>query len=57
MTKITYNTDIFPFKSKLEQLFQIQDLSGINENIEVFSREKDQSTKYHKMYYELRLAL
>jgi len=52
MTKITYNTDIFPFKSKLEQLFQVQDLSGINENIEVFSREKDQSTKYHKMYYE-----
>ena len=40
MIKITYNTDIFPFKSKLEQLFQIQELSEINENIEVFSREK-----------------
>ena len=52
MTKITYNTDIFPFKPKIENLFQTEELSGINENIEIFSREKDQSTKYHKMYYE-----
>jgi ectoine hydroxylase-related dioxygenase (phytanoyl-CoA dioxygenase family) len=52
MIKISYNTDIFPFKSKLEHTFQTQELSDINENAEIFSREKDQSTPYHKLYYE-----
>lgn len=52
MNKINYSTKLFPFKKNLEKLFNIKDLSSLNDNIEVFSREKDQSTKYHKLYYE-----
>lgn len=52
MKKISYDTNEFSFKKQLENLFQIQELSDLNDNIEVFSREQDQNTKYHKMYYE-----
>lgn len=52
MKKISYNTTQFSFKQKLEKLFQINDLSQLNENIEVFTREKDQSTNWHKLFYE-----
>jgi hypothetical protein len=52
MKKVNYNTHLFPFKEKLEKLFQIDELSTLNDNIEIFSREKDQSTIYHKVYYE-----
>jgi ectoine hydroxylase-related dioxygenase (phytanoyl-CoA dioxygenase family) len=52
MNKATFNIHQFPFTKKLQLLFNIEDLSSINDNIEVFSREKDQSTKWHKLYYE-----
>jgi hypothetical protein len=53
MIKINYNKEQFLFKEKLEQLFGINELSSLNENIlEVFTREQDQSTTYHKIYYE-----
>jgi len=52
MKKINYNTEQFPFASKLQQLFKVENLSSINDNVEIFSREKDQSTIYHKKYYE-----
>jgi ectoine hydroxylase-related dioxygenase (phytanoyl-CoA dioxygenase family) len=52
MNKINYNTQLFPFANKIQQLFSIEDLTSINDNVEVFSREKDQSTPYHKLYYE-----
>jgi ectoine hydroxylase-related dioxygenase (phytanoyl-CoA dioxygenase family) len=52
MNKITYNTHQFPFAFKLQHLFNIEDLSSINDNVEVFNREKDQNTPYHKLYYE-----
>jgi ectoine hydroxylase-related dioxygenase (phytanoyl-CoA dioxygenase family) len=53
MNKTKYSTDVFSFKEKLEQLFSVNELSSLNENIlEVFTREKDQSTKYHKLYYD-----
>ena len=52
MKKISYNKEHFLFKEKLEQLFGVNDLVTLNDNIEVFSREKDQSTKYHKLYYD-----
>lgn len=51
MKKINYNTTQFPFAEKLQQLFNIDDLSSLNDNIDVFSREKDQSTKWHQLYY------
>lgn len=52
MKKISYNINQFPFKYKLEKLFNIKDLSLLNDNIEVFTREKDQSTIWHKLFYE-----
>jgi ectoine hydroxylase-related dioxygenase (phytanoyl-CoA dioxygenase family) len=52
MIKINYNTQQFSFSKKLNQLFKVEDLASINDNVEVFSREKDQSTKWHKLYYE-----
>jgi hypothetical protein len=52
MNKIIYNTNHFPFAEKLQQLFEVNDLSTLNDDITVFSREKDQSTPYHKLYYE-----
>lgn len=52
MKKINYSINNFPFKQKLEELFQIHELSSLNDNIEVFTREKDQSTNWHKLFYE-----
>lgn len=52
MNKINYNKQDFPFAEKLQKIFNVNDLSLLNDNIEVFSRENDQSTKWHKLYYE-----
>jgi len=52
MKIVQYSIEDFPFKKKVENLFGVEDLSLLNDNIEVFSREQDQSTKYHKLYYE-----
>ena len=50
MNKINYDRNRFPFKEKLQHLFEVDNLQTLNDSIEVLSREKDQSTKYHKMY-------
>ena len=52
MKKTTYNVNKFPFKEQLQNIFDISNLSLLNENIKVLSREKDQSTKYHKLFYK-----
>lgn len=52
MKKIQYNTETFPFATKIQNVFQVDDLTTINDNIQVVSREQDQNTKYHKLYYE-----
>jgi hypothetical protein len=52
MKKIKYNTESFPFTPKLKDLFGVDDLTLLNDNIEVFSREQDQNTKHHKLYYD-----
>jgi ectoine hydroxylase-related dioxygenase (phytanoyl-CoA dioxygenase family) len=52
MKKVNYNMLMFPFKLKLEEIFQVKELSDLNDNIEVFTREKDQSTNWHKLFYE-----
>ena len=52
MRKIKYNTNVFPFKFKLENLLNIDELTGLNDTVEVFSREKDQSTMYHEKFYK-----
>ena len=51
MNKIIYNTEYYPFKNKLEHVFNIHELTSLNDNIEVFTREKDQSTNWHKIFY------
>jgi ectoine hydroxylase-related dioxygenase (phytanoyl-CoA dioxygenase family) len=52
MKKINYNIEQFPFAENLQQLFNINDLSILNDDVEVFTREKDQSTSWHKLFYE-----
>lgn len=52
MNRINYNITQYPFKQKLEALFQINDLTSLNDNVEVFTREKDQSTNWHRLYYD-----
>lgn len=53
MKKYTYNTNYYKFLDLLRSTFDIYHLDKINENREVFKREEDQSTKYHKLFYEL----
>jgi ectoine hydroxylase-related dioxygenase (phytanoyl-CoA dioxygenase family) len=52
MKKVTYSIEKYPFKDKLQQVFKVEELSAINDSVEVFKRENDQSTEYHKKYYE-----
>lgn len=52
MVDIKFNTNKFPFREKLEALFNVTDLSSINDQVEIFKRETDQSTNYHKIYYD-----
>ena len=52
MKKINYDTGKFNFRERIEDLFGIKDLSAINEQYEVFKRVNDQSTGYHKIFYD-----
>ncbi len=52
MKKFEYDTNIFNFYPRIKKLFQVDNLSMINENVEVFKRETDQSTSYHKLFYK-----
>jgi len=52
MKKIKYDTKIFNFQNQIQKLFLVDDLSTINENVEVFKRENDQSTSYHRIFYK-----
>lgn len=53
MNKYTYDTNHYNFQNLLRSTFDVYHLDAINDNVEVFSREKDQSTKWHKLYYDL----
>jgi hypothetical protein len=53
MKKITYNIDEFNFKQLIQNKFKIHDLENLTNDIELIKRETDQSTRYHKMFYEL----
>lgn len=52
MIKFNYDVNEYPFQMNLCQLFSVNNLNSINEDIQVFKRENDQNTKYHKIYYE-----
>lgn len=51
MKKIEYNTNIYTFREQLQEVFCVDDLSTLNDSVEVFTREEDQSTNWHKLYY------
>lgn len=53
MKKYKFNPQVFEFDNMLREAFNIWHLDGINEEITLLTREQDQSTKYHKLYYEL----
>ena len=52
MKKINYNTHKFNFQNLIQKLFKVNDLSTINDNVDIFKRENDQSTSYHRLFYE-----
>jgi len=52
MIKVSYDTKKFQFKEILSNLLNTVDLCQINETMKVLKRENDQSTVYHKMYYD-----
>lgn len=51
MQKIVYNTQEFPFKDKLCNFFGVDNLSTLNENIDLLTRINDQKTQWHPIYY------
>ena len=51
MRKIEYSIDIYTFREQLQKVFRVDDLTTLNDNVEVFTREEDQSTSWHKLYY------
>ena len=57
MNRLTYNINEYPFRDIICNILNTKSLDKIHkenhfENYELFSREKDQSTKYHKLYYD-----
>lgn len=51
MKKITYDTKKYNFKEIIENLFQDK-LENLHQNIEILDVNTDQSTVFHKKYYE-----
>lgn len=51
MRKIKYDTNIYTFREQLQNIFCVDDLTSLNDNVKVFTREEDQSTNWHKLYY------
>ena len=57
MKKITYSTKEYPFAEIVEDILGTTNLSKIHTEdhfggYNLFKREEDQSTKYHKLYYD-----
>ena len=52
MNKFSYATGAYLFKPLLESKFG-QDLSALHEDLETFNVDTDQSSKYHKIFYDL----
>ena len=52
--KIVYDTKKFPFKEVVKEMLQVESLEHLHEleHYDVLEREKDQSTKWHRAYYD-----
>gem|GEM_PF-4792871 len=53
MKKIDYDTSIYNFKDLIKEEFNVTDLDNIQSNENIFDRENDQKTEFHKKYYRL----
>ena len=51
--KIVYDTQRYPFKEIVKEILEVDSLEKIHqlENYDLLSRDKDQSTAWHKAYY------
>lgn len=56
MKKIKYDIEKYPFGKILQNVFDVGYLHEINDDVQLFSRETDQSTIFHKKYYEWTLT-
>ena len=52
INKLSYDTNTFDFATKLEKVFEVNNLSDITSNIDVLKRENDQGTTHHKLFYQ-----
>lgn len=52
MIRFKYDTTKYDFSNRFTKLFLVDDLSSINEDIDIIKRENDQGTIYHKIYYD-----
>jgi hypothetical protein len=54
MRLINYNTLDFPFKEIIKKIFQVENIESLHnvKHYEVLTREKDQSTDWHRKYYD-----
>lgn len=52
--KIQYNTNKYPFKEILKDILEVENLESLHllKEYELLVREKDQSTIWHKKYYD-----
>lgn len=53
MKRISYDTSIFQFRELVKRALELEDLTSLNYDGSVFTREKDQGTKFHKQFYKL----
>ncbi len=53
MNKFKYKTSKYRFASILQRVFSCVDMSCLHEEIKLFDVDTDQSSKYHKKFYEL----
>ena len=55
MKKIVYSTKEYDFASLVKDWFNVNDLTDLHKFSDyekIFSREKDQSSKWHKIFYD-----
>jgi hypothetical protein len=52
--KIYYDTDKFPFRETVERMLETQNLEKLHteQKYDVVTREQDQKTHWHRMYYD-----
>ena len=54
MRTFEYNTDLYPFRQIVSEWFDVDNISKLHEikKYNLFDREHDQSSKWHKVFYE-----